>query len=125
MKSLVGLLVVAVICILGYMLILKKTSPTGDGTPQQTIDVAGVKNDLIAIAQAERSYQAEHGTYAPLADLVSSGALVVAKTGRDGYTYDVDSSAANFRVTAHCTATPEQPCTNYFVDSSMEVQVAP
>ena len=64
MKSVIGLLVVAVICILGYVLILKKTAPTGGGTPQQTIDVAGVKNDLIAIAQAERSYQAEHGSYA-------------------------------------------------------------
>jgi len=117
--------VVALICVLGYVLILKKTSPTGGGTPQQTIDVTGVKNDLIAIAQAERAYQAEHGAYASLADLVSSGALVVAKTGRDGYTYEVESSSTDFRVVAHCAATPEQPCTSYFVDSSMEVQVAP
>ncbi|MGA8072257.1 MAG: hypothetical protein WB995_02205 [Candidatus Acidiferrales bacterium] len=125
MKSLVGLLVVALLCILLYVLILKKTSPTGGGTPQQTIDVTGVKNDLIAIAQAERAYQAEHGAYASLADLVSSGSLVVAKTGRDGYTYEVESSSTDFRVVAHCAATPQQPCTSYFVDSSMEVQVAP
>lgn len=125
MKAVLGLLVVAVICVIGYVVILKKTTPQGDAAPQQQISVTGVKNDLIAIAQAERAYQAEHGAYASLAELVSSGSLTVAKSGRDGYTYEVESSATDFRVVAHCTPTPQLPCTNYFVDASMEVQPAP
>lgn len=125
MKAVLGLLVVAVICVIGYVVILKKTTPQGGATPQQAISTTGVKNDLIAIAQAERAYQAEHGTFASLAELASSGSLAVAKTGRDGYTYEVESSSTDFRVVAHCTPTPELPCTNYFVDASMEVQVAP
>jgi 3-hydroxyacyl-CoA dehydrogenase len=126
-KSLVGLLVVALICVLGYWFFLRKAGSTPEGAPapQQTIDVVGVKNDLLSIAQAERSYQAEHGSYASLVDLISSGALAGAKSDRGGYKYEVEASSTDFRVVAHCPATPEQTCTSYFVDSSMEVQPLP
>jgi 3-hydroxyacyl-CoA dehydrogenase len=132
-KSLVGLLVVAMICVLGYWFFLRKATdaPEGAATPQQTIDIVGVKNDLIAIAQAERAYQAEHGNYAPLTELISSGALSGAKSDRGGYKYEVESSSTDFRVIAHCppepapTPVPEQTCVSYFVDSSMQVQPLP
>jgi hypothetical protein len=126
-KSLLGLLVVAVICVVGYWVFLRQaaSTPEGAGTPQQTIDVVGVKNDLIAIAQAERAYQAEHGSYVSLPDLVASGSLTGAKSGRGGFTYDVETSPTDFRAIAHCSATPEQTCTSYFINSSMEVQPLP
>ncbi len=127
MKSLVGLLVVAMICVLGYWFFLRQagSTPEGAATPQQTIDVVGVKNDLISIAQAERAYQAQHGTYASMVELVSSGALAGAKSDRGGYTYEVEASSTDFRVVAHCPATAQQTCTSYFVDASMEVQNLP
>ena len=98
--------------------------PTGAATPAQTINVVGVKNDLLAIAQAERNYQAEHNSIASLDELVSSGEMSIKKTGRDGYTYDVESSGDGFRVTARCSATAAG-CTNYLVDQTMEVRAAP
>ncbi|HEY0701812.1 MAG TPA: hypothetical protein VGD60_03510 [Candidatus Acidoferrales bacterium] len=123
--SLVGLLVVALIAVLGYKFYFEKAQSTaGTATPMQTIDVVGVKNDLIAIAQAERAYQAEHGSYASLADLNSSGAMSMTKTSRDGYTYDVETSASSFRVIAHCPATVTPGCQNWSVDQTMEVQPA-
>jgi hypothetical protein len=93
----------------------------GPKGPLQTIDVIGVKNDLLGIAQAERVYWAQHNSYGSLDDLVSSGAMALKKTGREGYTYDEESSSDGFRVTARCT-TPGQGCTNFFVDQSMEIQ---
>ena len=124
MKSLVGILVVCVLSIFIYRFYLVKSLPQDGTTPSQTIDVVGVKNDLIGIAQAERAYQAEHGSYASMDQLVSSGALTMAKAGRTGYTYDVQSSDSSFQVTARCT-TPAQGCTSYGVDSSMEVKPLP
>ena len=73
----VGLLVVIVIVALSYKLYFSHLQSTGTGSPAQAINVVGVKNDLIAIAQAERAYQAEHGSYASLEQLNFGGALTM------------------------------------------------
>ncbi len=125
MKSLVALVIVAALALVVYRLYLTQAMPAGTKTPQGTIDAAGVKNDLLAIAQAERAYQAENGHYASLDELNSNGAMTMKKTGRAGYTYEVQTSPGNFQVFAHCAAAPDQPCVSYSIDSSMEVQALP
>jgi competence protein ComGC len=121
MRSLIGLLVVALIVALAYKLYLSKLQSQETGTPAQTITIVGVKNDLLAIAQAERAYQAEHGSYASIDELKTSGAMTMLKPGRDGYTYEVETSNAGFRVVAHCPAATSPGCSNWMVDQSMEV----
>jgi hypothetical protein len=121
--SLVGLLVVALIAVLTYKYYFSQS--TGTTPPKQTIDVVGVKNDLIAIAQAERAYQAEHGSYCLISDLVSSGEMSMPRPGRDGYTYEVELSSDSFRVTAHCPTATFPNCTSYAVDQTMEIQSVP
>jgi hypothetical protein len=124
--SLGALLIVALIAALTYKFYFAKPpSVSGATTPEQSIDIVGVKSDLLAIGQAERLYQAEHGSYAPMDELVSSGAMSMRKSGRDGYTYDVDASAGSFRATAHCPAATMPGCVNYTIDQTMEVQTAP
>lgn len=125
MGRVLGLLVVVVIVALSYKLYFSHLQSTGTGSPAQAINVVGVKNDLIAIAQAERAYQAEHGSYASLDQLASGGALTIVKSGRDGYTYEVETSADGFRAVAHCPATTIPGCTNWAVDQTMEVRPAP
>jgi competence protein ComGC len=125
MRNMVGLLVVLVIVALAYKFYFAKALPTENQTPHQVIDVVGVKNDLIGIAQAERAYQAEHGAYASLDELTSSGSLTMKTTERDGYTYEVETSPGSFRAVAHCPTSVNPGCTSYFVDPSMEVQAAP
>jgi hypothetical protein len=120
--SLIGLLVVALIAGLIYKNYIEKVQSTSGATPVQTINIVGVKNDLLAIAQAERAYQAEHGAYASLGDLTSSGALTMTSSSRDGYTYDVDVSAAGFRAFTHCPVATNPGCQNWSVDQTMEVQ---
>jgi hypothetical protein len=120
--GLAALLVGAAVTLYIYKTELTQSQAAGAATPAQTINVVGVKNDLIAIAQAERAYQAEHSSIASLDDLASSGEMTMKKTGRDGYTYGVEASGDGFRVTARCAVAG---CTNYVVDQTMEVRAEP
>ncbi len=102
----------------------------GAATPSQTINIIGIKNDLLSIAEAERAHQAEHTSVASLDELESSGELSVKKPGRDGYTYEIEPSGEGFRVIARCSAAaaaaaPAPGCTNYVIDQSMEIRAEP
>jgi hypothetical protein len=120
--SLIGLLVVALIAGMIYKFYFQRLqATTGAATPVETINIVGVKNDLIGIAQAERAYQAEHGTYGSLNDLTSSGELTMKSSGRDGYVCDLDFSAQSFRAIAHCPVAIQPGCQNWSVDQTMEV----
>lgn len=124
MRAVLGLaavLIAAAILLFVYKNSLTQSQAAGAATPSQTIDTVGVKNDLLAIAQAERAYQVEHGSVGSLDELVSSGAMSMKKSGRNGYTYGVESSGDGFRVTAHCPS-GLAGCTNYVVDQTMEVR---
>ena len=125
MKSMLGILVVLVISLLAYKYYFSKAQSDGTGTPAQTINIVGVKNDLLALAQAERGYQAEHGGFASLDDLTSSGALAMQNRSRQGYTYVIENTSTGFRAVAHCPGATNPGCTDYFVDQTMEVQTAP
>lgn len=83
-----------------YYMYIKQATPAGSAVATQAISTTGVEMDLNAIAQAERGYYAQNGTYGTLDQLTSSGALTMTRTGRDGYTYTVDTSAAGFTATA-------------------------
>jgi hypothetical protein len=122
MRSLVGLVITLLIVFAGYKLFFSQLQATGSAAPARSIDVAGVKGDLIAIAQSERIYQSEHNTYGTLDQLTSSGAMSMSKTGRDGYTYEAEASASSFRVVAHCPAATSPGCTNLAIDETMDVR---
>jgi len=122
MKSLLGLLVVALIVGVAYKYYFSKLESEGTGTPQQTIDVVGVKNDLLGIAQAERAHQAQNGSYTSLDQLIYSGELTMRRTSRDGYTYSVETGNQTFRAIAHCPTATYPGCSDFAVDQSMEVQ---
>jgi hypothetical protein len=79
---------------------MQSTSATAGGAPPKaTISVTGVKTDLMSIAAAERQYYASEGKYTSLDELISSHFIAVARQ-RPPYSYDVQTSAGGFRVTA-------------------------
>jgi len=127
MAGLAGLVVAAAIGILVYRMYLSQTLPKEDGgsSPVSAISATGVKNDLIAIAQAERAYFAEHGSYASLSELTSSGAMTMTRSGRDGYAYSVDTQAGGFTVTARYSGPISPPPSSFQIDQSMEVHAIP
>ncbi len=102
MKSsgLISLLLTAVIGVGAYLYFLKQAAPAPGMVATQAISLTGVKTDLIAIAQAERMYYVQNGSYADLATLASTGAMNITRTSRDGYTYSVEPSDSGFTVTA-------------------------
>jgi Type IV minor pilin ComP, DNA uptake sequence receptor len=129
MKGMIGLLVTAAIGIGIYMYTLKQAAPGPGMVVTQNISITGVKNDLVSIAQAERMYYTQNGSYTDLTTLASSGTMNITRTSRDGYTYSVDSSGNSFTVTATYTPPPvENPAgvtpphfPTYTIDQSMEV----
>ncbi len=106
MKGLVSLLIVAAIGMGFYMFTLKQASPGPGMVATQAIDLTGVQMDLNAIAQAERMYFAQNGSYADLPTLVSNGTMNIARTSRGGYSYTVETSGNGFIATATYTAPP-------------------
>jgi hypothetical protein len=106
MKGLISLLVVAAIGMGLYMYTLKQAAPAPGMVATQAISLTGVQNDLMAIAQAERMYYAQNGSYADLETLASNGTMNITRTSRDGYTYSVEPSGNGFTATARYTAPP-------------------
>ncbi|MGH9729520.1 MAG: type IV pilin protein [Candidatus Acidiferrales bacterium] len=126
MRGLLGLLITAVIVVLGYWYFVSKTQSSGaPAAPAQAISTVGVQSDLLSIAQAERIYWTSHNSYASLDELYSSGALAVKKSGRAGYTYSAETSSGGFTVTARCDAAATPGCPSFAVDESMQVHPIP
>ncbi len=102
----IGLLLVSAISVGAYLFFLKQAAPAPGMVATQAISLTGVQTDLTAIAQAERMYFAQNGSYADLPTLASSGAMNIARTSRDGYTYSVEPSGSHCTATARYTAPP-------------------
>jgi hypothetical protein len=123
MKGLIALIISLAIAFGIYYLYFRQVQTTGGGNnPTQAITTTGVKNDLNAIAQAERMYFSQNGSYATLDQLIESGALTTSKREREGYTYSVEVSASGFIVTAR-SSRPGSPA--FTIDQSMQIRPLP
>ena len=118
-RGLVSLVLVLAIAFGIYYVYVRRVQPAGSGAPAQAIVTTGVQNDLLRIAQAERMYFAEHGNYADLDTLTTSGALSMARPEREGYTYSVDTSAEGFTATAR---RPGADYPAYAIDQTMRIR---
>jgi hypothetical protein len=108
----------------GAWLFTQRTQqPDMAGNPRATVDVVGVKNDLIAMAQAERAYFARENRYASLDELRSARDISMVSNNRGPYVYTVDTSDSGFRITATYTGPPEsQAVPSLSIDESMQIQ---
>src|SRR5688572_4470733 len=105
-----GLISVIVVVGLGSYIYTRQAqtaSPIGS-TPQTTVDVIAVRNDLMAIANAERRYWATNARYASLDELRTGGDIEVPR--RQDYSYSVDLTEDGFTVTASYSGSdPDAP----------------
>jgi hypothetical protein len=86
------------------------------------VDLIGVKNDLLAIAQAERSHAALQGGYVSLDALRSGGDLSMARNNRGPYNYSAEVSDSSFRVVATYTGPPNSGMpSSLSIDQTMQV----
>lgn len=125
MRALAALLVSAAVLLGIYQLYLKRMPSTDAGTaPTQAISLTGVRSDLLQIAQVERGNIAMKSQCVSLDELVSSGALNMVRRERDGYSYEVECSGTDFRVTARHSAAPDGSPIRYpnlAIDANMQV----
>jgi hypothetical protein len=105
-----------------YSLQIKTLTPgAGSGNSEEVATIAGVKNDLIGIANAERGYQASEGKYASL-DELTSGHYLSIKSERPPYIYDVETTSSSFRATA--TRTTKGAPAQLWITETMQVQAS-
>jgi len=83
-----------------YMRQTQSTMSAGTSNPTATVDLMGVRSDLLAIAQAERTHAAMAGSYVSLDALRAGGDLAMDRTNRGPYSYSAEVSGTGFRVVA-------------------------
>ena len=66
--GLIGMVMVVAAGAYIYLGQIKQIAPAGK-TPETTVNVIGVQNDLLAMANAERRYQATNSKYASIDEL--------------------------------------------------------
>ena len=117
----VGLLIVVAIV---WFVIKSQFSqgPTGAQPPEETIDVVGVKSDLLSIAQAERINLASHGSYASIDELQQDGSITFSGANRRGYTYTAEvDDGQHFKITAVPADPAKANWPTLSIDESMQV----
>jgi hypothetical protein len=126
MRGPAGILIGALILGGVYYFYLRKMPTAAPGTAAtQAPSLIGVENDLLQIARAERLYILDHEGCGSLDQLLSSGALAMTRSGRDGYSYSIECSGANFIVRAqHPPATENSPVRYpaFTVDETLQVR---
>lgn len=120
----VGILAVLAVGMYIYKQQILATSAPGGATanPRGTVDVVGVKNDLVAIAQAERRYWATNGKYTSIDELISNGDISMQKPSRGPFNYSSDFSDEGFTITATYSGDTEGVPKTMSIDQSMEIK---
>jgi hypothetical protein len=86
-----------------YMRQTQSVMTAGTSSPTATVDLMGVRADLLAIAQAERSHAALQGSYVSIDALRAQGDLTMPRNNRGPYSYSAEVSDSGFRIVATWT----------------------
>jgi hypothetical protein len=87
--------------------------------PSTTIDVIGVRSDLMAMANAERRYWVTNSKYASLDELRQNGDTHVPT--RPNFTYSAEASENSFRISATYSGNDTKAPKRITVDETMKV----
>jgi hypothetical protein len=121
--SFLSLLAVLVVGAWFYMRQTQTVMTAGSANPTATVDLMGVRNDLLAMAQAERSHAAMKGTFVSLEQLRSDGDLSMERTSRGAYTYSADVTDSSFRIIATWTGAENAGMPHTLsIDQTMEIK---
>ena len=107
--SFVGLIIVLAVGMYLYSKQATSLAPGVEGAtgnPKSTINLAGVKNDLMRFATAERQHMASDGHYVSLSEMRSAGDTGLPEDSRGPFDYSIDATGYSFTVTATYRGTP-------------------
>lgn len=117
----IGLLIAVAIGGYLYTRQAKSALPEGVSSPKSAIDLTAVKNDLVAIAQAERRFQATQSKYGSLAELRENGDTNVSDS-RGPFSYAVETSDSGFTVRATYSGPDGAMPRALIIDQSMQIR---
>ena len=118
----IGLLIALGVGAYLYTQQTKSISPDG-ASPKTTIDTVGVRNDLMAIANAERRRMASDGKYVSLDELRSNGDINMPSNSRGPFNYAVETSETGFRVTATYSGPNAKAVKVISIDENLQVKM--
>jgi hypothetical protein len=81
----------------------------------------GVRSDLLAIAQAERSHGASQGSFVSIDELRSQGDLAMSRNNRGPYNYSAEVSSGAFRILATYSGSDAAMPKIISIDQSMQI----
>ena len=115
----VALLIVVGVGLYLYTKDAAQVTPGGTA-PTTMVDVTGVNNDLLALANAERRYFATNAKYASLDELQANGDIQVPK--RRSYSYSAEVSENNFKIIATYSGSDPKAPAHISVDDTMALK---
>jgi hypothetical protein len=117
-RALGFIVLVLVVAVGGYLYMKQAESVTSVGSnPQTTVDVTAVRNDLMAIAKAERNYFASNGKYVSLNELQSGGDITI--RNRANYSYSAETTDSSFKIVAVYSGPDAKAPKRILVDETM------
>jgi hypothetical protein len=98
-------------------------SSTNTSAPGATVNLIGIQNDLLALANAERRHFAQEGKYVSLDELRSSGDIDWKANRRGPCSYNASVGETGFQITATCSgqAASDTPRT-FRIDETMQMR---
>jgi hypothetical protein len=124
MKTAGMLLSLIVVLAIGYYFYSVQVAPgpANQVSPKELVDVVGVKNDLLSIAQAERLFLAANGNYGSFEQLQQDGSITFSATNQRSYNFVVEpNSAQGFRATATPADPSKRDWPTLSIDETMEL----
>jgi len=112
------IMLIAVVGIGGYIYTKQAQSVTSIGSnPQTTVDVTAVRNDLMALANAERQHFASTGKYVPLDELRTSESVTLPT--RPNFSYSAETGDSTFKIIATYSGPDPKAPKHLAVDETM------
>ena len=122
----VGLLLAMGIGLFIYKQQIQATSAVAGAqaaSPRATIDTTGVRNDLVALASAERRRQASDGKYVDIGELISNGDVSMQQPSRGPFSYSSSVSDNSFKITASYAGNDPGVPHSMSIDETMQISV--
>ena len=112
--------VIVVVGIGGYVYTKQMQRVTAVGSvPTTTIDVTAVRNDLLALANAERQYWASNAKYVSLEELHANGGTTIPV--RPNYSYSTQATESSFKIVAVYSGPDPKAPKRMAIDETMSI----
>jgi len=122
MKAVMGIVGIFIVLAIGYQLYTSSLDPESGSSPKQQMDLAGIKIDMLSLAQAERLYFASNGVYATLNQLQQSGNIHFQGSNRHGYSLNIEiDGIQHFRITAKPIDSARADWPAFSIDETLQI----